>query len=549
LERYYHTGLLQIPSSAHGYGVLAVLEYFAILYAPDQCHFADYHVYERVQLWARYLSHRDALTAWVVKHASVVALLATAERGGRGEPMTPTTPSTTVHFGVAPSSSSHADSAVAMDLGTRRIQALGGTEYAIIAHQLFAPRPDDDDLDDTIRELRQDFSQHVTCELESVTILNGDDNDPEDTTPRCKAVFAIKPVTLHSPIKVVNRAVLSIAIRRPDRPQDRPQQLQNKNQSPTGLRKKKTKLIFTLPEELDLPTGRLQHVRSGGPAQHNTQQIGRTTAMDENTVTSGLTGPFYTDTTGHVKDIFEHEEAKRHEWVQTALMNRGITERMERLLHPEDHPTQPQQSSKAGSANSNNPWDWFTGLGVCEMSRTVVERVGGYIQPPPQQQPQRLNKNSMMTCTTGTTTRNQPGVMKKSRSSSPSRGGSPIGKRTSSRVKDRLKELVIAELDHRLKAESNNCDSTSKESPRGVADFYPPEQEKQQRQPPTRIPAFIEESTMTANTRQHPPGKEEAAPRFVAAPNGNNNKTNITKKKGILGMFRRRKQEQAYLPN
>jgi hypothetical protein len=559
LGQYYQTGLLQIPSSAHGYSVLAALEYFSILYAPDQCHFADYNVYERVQLWARYLSNRDALTANVLRQTSSTMLLLRNKKSGGGETTTDQPPTTAVYFGVAPFCQEQ------MDLGTQRIVPLGGTDHASTAHQLFAPRHDEQDA--TVKELREDFRQHVTCEVNNHihnNNLNNNNNNSSSTNPMncCRVVFTIKPITLHSPIKVVNRAVLGIIINSRRQPPDHHQH----TKYPQGLQRKKQKqkLIFLLPEELDLPINRCPNNRGGGP--HNTginnntnnnnnggMLMRRSGTADENTVTSGLTGPFYTDTTGHVKDIFEHEEAKRHEWVQTALMNRGITERMERLLHPEDH----HHTTNSKSTSHTNPWDWFTGLGVCEMSRTVVERMGSYIH-------HHSDKNSMVTRdnvavvvvtkkkknNTATTT-NNTNVTPSSSSSQEEDddAGPPVNPCSPSRMKDRLKELVMSELAHRQKISiivdhhHNNCDE-SKESPRGVADFrhHAPEptitmQQQKQEHEPTKNLFAIEKPT----TEPSPSPDETVEATTTTAPVPLGSRNNI-RRKGLLGMFRRRKE-------
>jgi hypothetical protein len=547
LEQYYQTGLLQIPSTAHGYSVLAALEYFSILYAPDQCHFADYNVYERVQLWARYLSNRDALTASVLQQTSATMLKLQNNGGGGATKKTDPPPPTAVYFGVAPT---HQE---AMDLGTQRISALGGADHASTAHQLFAPRHDDQDA--TVEELREDFRQHVTCEV------NNNLNNSNSTNPtNCRAVFTIKPITLHPPFKVVNRAVLGIIIisRRRSSP---PDHNHHHTKYPPGLRKKKQKLVFLLPEELDVPIGRYNNNNNnrGGNHFNNNNNNGlltmrRTATADENTVTSGLTGPFYTDTTGHVKDIFEHEEAKRHEWVQTALMNRGITERMERLLHPEEH----YHTTKS---TSSNPWDWFTGLGVCEMSRTVVERMGSYMH-------HHSDKNSLVTrdnvavvvvtkknnnnkaAINNNNNNNTTNVTPSSSSSQEEDDGPPVNPCTPSRMKDRFKELVMSELAHRQQNNiiidnntTNNCDE-SKESPRGVADFHhhpePTTMQQEREQQPTKNLFAIADPTIKPSP---PPDEAVETTTMTTVPLGSsNNGNNNIRKKGLLRMFRRRKE-------
>jgi hypothetical protein len=106
----------------------------------------------------------------------------------------------------------------------------------------------------------------------------------------------------------------------------------------------------------------------------------------DNTVTSALTGPFYVDDNGILRDVFENggadsdddydgdedtrAQARRHEWIQTALMNRGIGERMENLLK--------ESETNSNSNTSFDPWDWFTGLNLCEFSQEVIRSLEQY---------------------------------------------------------------------------------------------------------------------------------------------------------------------------
>ena len=154
------------------------------------------------------------------------------------------------------------------------------------------------------------------------------------------------------------------------------------------IQQQKQKLVFLLPEELGAkqqqqqpnPNPYANNNIFGVHTQYHSSPNNANTMIktlevvgcsDNNTVTSGLTGPFYTDETGQKRDVYADDdtfaEAKRHEWVQTALMNRGIHDRMEELLHP-------QPSSRTDAA-----WEWWTGLGVCEMSRSVMESMEQYV--------------------------------------------------------------------------------------------------------------------------------------------------------------------------
>jgi hypothetical protein len=179
----------------------------------------------------------------------------------------------------------------------------------------------------------------------------------------------------------------------------------------SSKRKKKPKPVFELPEKLlgvDVeklnPTNappqlaRMNHPILKSSAAFDlsrdptdgTRLPGPITIMRrgtyDNTVTSALTGPFYVDDNGILRDVFENggadsdddydgdedtrAQARRHEWIQTALMNRGIGERMENLLK--------ESEANSNTNSSFDPWDWFTGLNLCELSQEVIRSFEQY---------------------------------------------------------------------------------------------------------------------------------------------------------------------------
>ena len=170
-------------------------------------------------------------------------------------------------------------------------------------------------------------------------------------------------------------------------------------------KKKKPKPVFVLPDKLlDVDNTEVpQLARMKVPIVKTSPMIGTKQNDDlalpgpitivrkgtfDNTVTSALTGPFYIDENGILRDVFENcdpdsdedfegdedtrAQARRHEWIQTALLNRGIGERMETLLKED------KDKNASGTPTSFDPWDWITGLNVCELSREVIKSVEHY---------------------------------------------------------------------------------------------------------------------------------------------------------------------------
>lgn len=67
IRSFYNTGTIRVPDECAGNDVLLALEYFGIVYAPDQLVFDSFGCYLRVKLWSDYYTHRSAMADWVVR--------------------------------------------------------------------------------------------------------------------------------------------------------------------------------------------------------------------------------------------------------------------------------------------------------------------------------------------------------------------------------------------------------------------------------------------------------------------------------------------------
>lgn len=67
-QHYYVTGELRIPEQCRGYDVLMALEFFGIVYEPEQLQFPSYGVYCRLKNWSDYFSMRSNLGEWVAEY-------------------------------------------------------------------------------------------------------------------------------------------------------------------------------------------------------------------------------------------------------------------------------------------------------------------------------------------------------------------------------------------------------------------------------------------------------------------------------------------------
>ena len=67
IRAYYNTGTIRVPDACIGSDILLALEYFGIVYTPDQLVFDSFGGYLRVKLWSDYYTHRSQLAQWVVR--------------------------------------------------------------------------------------------------------------------------------------------------------------------------------------------------------------------------------------------------------------------------------------------------------------------------------------------------------------------------------------------------------------------------------------------------------------------------------------------------
>jgi hypothetical protein len=66
IESYYESGRIRVPDESLGNDVLLVLEFFGIVYSPQQLVFDSFGCFLRVKLWTDYYSHRATMADWIV---------------------------------------------------------------------------------------------------------------------------------------------------------------------------------------------------------------------------------------------------------------------------------------------------------------------------------------------------------------------------------------------------------------------------------------------------------------------------------------------------
>ncbi|KAI2507630.1 hypothetical protein MHU86_6817 [Fragilaria crotonensis] len=187
IRAFYNTGTVRFPNDCVGSDVLLALEYFGIVYTPDQLVFDSFGAYLRVKLWSEYFTHRSGLAQWVVE-----TLMQTNSKHS--------------HIFVTSPSLQEGDLLV----GSKRADVLDGhlqldpTKYAgtpsnAVVHDFFHDEDRPEDVQYPLDALmREDFAHYV-----------------ENSLPGTRVTFTLKDVQVVRTGKTVKRATLHIAFVEP----------------------------------------------------------------------------------------------------------------------------------------------------------------------------------------------------------------------------------------------------------------------------------------------------------------------------------------------
>ena len=187
IRAFYNTGTVRFPNDCVGSDVLLALEYFGIVYTPDQLVFDSFGAYLRVKLWSEYFTHRSGLAQWVVE-----TLMQTNSKHS--------------HTYVTSPSLQEGDLLV----GSKRADVLDGhlqldpTKYSgtpsnAVVHDFFHDEDRPEDVQYPLDALmREDFAHYV-----------------ENSLPGTRVTFTLKDVQVVRTGKTVKRATLHVAFVEP----------------------------------------------------------------------------------------------------------------------------------------------------------------------------------------------------------------------------------------------------------------------------------------------------------------------------------------------
>ena len=182
IRAYFNTGTIRIPDDCIGSDILLALEYFGILYSPDQLVFDSFGGYLRVKMWSDYFTHRAKMADWVVQK-----LVTTPSRHSHCFVTSPTDEGD-LYFLNSNKTMQVLDGELVLDKAR-----YGATPSRAVVHEFFNDEQEDkDDASKMDGLMRQDFCAFVQASL-----------------PGTNVTFTVKQVMTSSK-ETVERAVLRI---------------------------------------------------------------------------------------------------------------------------------------------------------------------------------------------------------------------------------------------------------------------------------------------------------------------------------------------------
>ena len=429
LSGYYRTGQLSVPDDCQGYDLLLALEYFGILYQPDQLQFSSYAAYGRVKHWSDYFTHRcalgDRVADFILRRPKQTVFLFTTALDPSGEDV------------AVEKEEDPVPALLLGDVGASTCQASAAMVYNFFNLQAgFEQEQPVDDQTLAATMMRKDFAEYleniltnirVYFTLRTVTVRHSKRStsgiQQERAVLRVVVVASAPPITppygtkyrtksqFSAPLDelvegelksgALDRLMTEVEQRNHDSPRlteveqrhhDSPRQVtgfpeqtkkpNNGVPSPDHVYRdlEETNARPSTPVHSEavvkakaMPVFEMESVLSSAP-------VDVVLSRNDASVTSALTGPG-DDTLSYRSTSNDYRaQAVKHEWIQAALLNRGISERIEAFMQstqPMPNPTSRDVATDRRKAEDpvqspfefasiRETWDWFTGLGLCD---------------------------------------------------------------------------------------------------------------------------------------------------------------------------------------
>lgn len=400
LTQYYETGRLNIPDACQGSDLLLLLEYFGILYAPEQLVFASYAAYQRVRAWSDYLTQRSALADHVVNlltmvsgHNGRVYQLGTVETSteklghmpqqGRGEHspiyswgsdvadivsqshlQQQTIPTSRVIYNI-----------FNMTKENRVAEALRD-DFAVYLQNLLPANVSDVTFSVKMVQVRSGASPESYRGKRAILKLVIQPTYDEKSRAKSELSFPVDEVTANRQPSIYGSQAGQSRNRASGRPPLPPTAAADHVYR--ELEGEKAPLRSSKQSE------NIGHQRSLDPVMAGKSEgwnapVDVVEPHDSATIASALTGPFAGGEDATIGDEDARAEALRQEWVQGSLLNRDIDDRMKELLHDKYTKEVPFKSREPGTPETTlseesdspriakspsidkgcHPWEWM----------------------------------------------------------------------------------------------------------------------------------------------------------------------------------------------
>lgn len=324
IQTFYSTGKLQVPDACRGFDLLLALEFFGILYQPEQLVFETFQAYSRVRKWSDFFTHRDLLADWIVDrlHGENKRLFGTAQNATAG----------TMRLGK--------DIVIPFDGGLVRTGAKGPSSAAVV-YSFFNAKAQEKGSAVVAEDMRMDFCFYlqnvlggvvrVTFPLKKVELIS-------DQGKRQWVTTAVLIVEFTKQQQAPNKQRFTLST--PNRSNSRPFDEEASNKSPDQVINDIYRQLDDHDEDV-IPPAALARAKTRSDALSVSAPISVIRAETNKSTTSVVTGPFFVDEDGAIRDVNESDEdvralALRQEWIQGTLLNRDISKRVRELLHAEE---------------------------------------------------------------------------------------------------------------------------------------------------------------------------------------------------------------------
>ncbi|GKY97208.1 hypothetical protein MPSEU_000679200 [Mayamaea pseudoterrestris] len=354
ISDFYETGLLQVTEEIHALQLLLALEYFGILYRPEQLVFASVQAYESIKEWSDYLAQRSFMADWIAEQIILTAAgdnmnyyFATSNQNSdlpviNHEHLHSSDPDIVWAFFNAPNTGleMQRDFCHFLEHSSTTVQAKfistqGCATAAILRVRLVGPQA-----------TLEVSSMHV--EEDSYAGYAKTDTELEyqecSSIPRHVAHFDDDRHQIYKDVSVERKANNEIAAADDDGLDRYSMQKQHLLMKETQL-KKKGFVNRPWRRDVEKPSFAVRPPRNSQARSVYPAPVAVIRAQSsELTVQSGLMGPCFVKGSelrdGYVNNNQVRAEALRQEWIQSSVLNRGLSTRIRALLDESSHQDQ-----------------------------------------------------------------------------------------------------------------------------------------------------------------------------------------------------------------